>query len=93
MPSRRRSATSAPGELLLLLSDGDARTRADVVAETGLPRAAVSAQLDLLAATGLVVRRDDAPPRAAAPPPASPSIRAPAACSRSTSAPRTPRSP
>jgi len=61
MPTRRRSATSAQGELLLLLSDGDARTRADVVAETGLPRAAVSAQLDLLAATGLVVRRDDAP--------------------------------
>ncbi|MCJ1672045.1 ROK family protein [Rathayibacter sp. VKM Ac-2929] len=61
MSPRRRSSISAVGELLLLLADGAARTRADVVAETGLPRAAVSAQLDALIATGLVARRDDAP--------------------------------
>lgn len=61
MPPRRRAAVSAAGELLLLLSDGGARTRADVVAETGLPRAAVSAQLDALSITGLIARRDDAP--------------------------------
>lgn len=52
---------SAAGELLLLLSDGVARTRADVAAETGAHRAAVSAQLDALTDAGLVVRRDDAP--------------------------------
>ncbi|NQX04644.1 ROK family protein [Rathayibacter sp. VKM Ac-2856] len=61
MSPRRRSPISAVGELLLLLADGAPRTRADVVAETGLPRAAVSAQLDALIATGLVARRDDAP--------------------------------
>ncbi|NRG41516.1 ROK family protein [Rathayibacter sp. VKM Ac-2835] len=61
MSPRRRSSISAVGELLLLLSDGAPRTRADVVAETGLPRAAVSSQLDALIATGLVARRDDAP--------------------------------
>ncbi|MCJ1701275.1 ROK family protein [Rathayibacter festucae] len=61
MSPRRRSSISAVGELLLLLADGAPRTRADVVAETGLPRAAVSAQLDTLIATGLVARRDDAP--------------------------------
>ncbi|QHC68398.1 ROK family protein [Rathayibacter sp. VKM Ac-2759] len=61
MPPRRRPALSATGELLLLLSDGAARTRADVAAETGAHRAAVSAQLDALAGSGLVVRRDDAP--------------------------------
>ncbi|NQX16237.1 ROK family protein [Rathayibacter sp. VKM Ac-2857] len=61
MSPRRRSSISAVGELLLLLSDGAARTRGDVVTETGLPRAAVSAQLDALIATGLVARRDDAP--------------------------------
>lgn len=47
--------------MLLLLADGGARTRADVVTEMGLPRAAVSAQLDVLTASGLVARRDDAP--------------------------------
>ena len=61
MSPRRRSSITAVGELLLLLADGAPRTRADVVAETGLPRAAVSAQLDTLTATGLVARRDDAP--------------------------------
>ena len=61
MSPRRRSSISEVGELLLLLADGAARTRADVVAETGMPRAAVSAQLDTLTATGLVARRDDAP--------------------------------
>ncbi|QHC57926.1 ROK family protein [Rathayibacter sp. VKM Ac-2760] len=61
MSPRRRSPISPVGELLLLLADGAARTRADVVAETGSPRAAVSAQLDTLIATGLVARRDDAP--------------------------------
>lgn len=61
MSPRRRSTVSAEGELLLLLADGDPRTRADLVAETGLPRAAVSAQLDVLIASGLVARRDHAP--------------------------------
>ncbi|SMH45617.1 glucokinase [Rathayibacter oskolensis] len=61
MPPRRRPAVSAAGELLLLLSDGVARTRADVAAETGAHRAAVSTQLDALTDSGLVVRRDDAP--------------------------------
>ncbi|KQQ03783.1 MULTISPECIES: ROK family protein [unclassified Rathayibacter] len=61
MPLRRRPAVSAAGGLLLLLSDGVARTRADVAAETGAHRAAVSAQLDALTSSGLVARRDDAP--------------------------------
>ncbi|PPI00320.1 sugar kinase [Rathayibacter sp. AY1D1] len=61
MSPRRRITVSAVGELLLLLADGAPRTRADVVAETGLPRAAVSAQLDVLTASGLVARQDDAP--------------------------------
>lgn len=61
MSPLRRSAVSAVGELLLLLADGAPRTRADLVSETGLPRAAVSAQLDALAASGLIARRNDAP--------------------------------
>lgn len=61
MSLRRRSCVSAVGDLLLLLADGAARTRADLLAETGLPRAAISAQLDALIASGLVTRRDDAP--------------------------------
>lgn len=61
MSPLRRSAVSAVGELLLLLADGAPRTRADLVGEAGLPRAAVSAQLDALAASGLIARRDDAP--------------------------------
>lgn len=61
MSPRRRITVSAVGELLLLLADRAPRTRADVVAETGLPRAAVSAQLDVLTASGLVARQDDAP--------------------------------
>ncbi|MEJ2853075.1 MULTISPECIES: ROK family transcriptional regulator [unclassified Saccharothrix] len=45
---------ASPAALLRLLMDGRPRTRADIVAETGLARSTVRARLDLLMAAGLV---------------------------------------
>ena len=51
------SPTATPGELLRLLRDGQSRTRAELVAETGLARSTVRARLDALVDAGLVSDR------------------------------------
>ncbi|MFC7617779.1 ROK family protein [Actinokineospora soli] len=51
------SPTATPGELLRLLRDGQSRTRAELVAETGLARSTVRARLDALVDAGLVTDR------------------------------------
>ncbi|MGW5053125.1 ROK family protein [Actinokineospora sp. NPDC004072] len=51
------SPSASPGELLRLLRDGQARTRAELVAETGLARSTVRARLDSLVDAGLVTDR------------------------------------
>ncbi|MBO9625273.1 MAG: ROK family transcriptional regulator [Microbacterium sp.] len=53
----RLSASAAPGagDILQLLLDGQARTKADLVHLTGLARSTVSSRVDALLASGLVV--------------------------------------
>ncbi|MGX7827558.1 ROK family protein [Actinokineospora sp. 24-640] len=51
------SPSASPGELLRLLRDGQARTRAELVSETGLARSTVRARLDSLVDAGLVTDR------------------------------------
>lgn len=51
------SPTATPGELLRLLRDGQSRSRAELVAETGLARSTVRARLDALVDAGLVTDR------------------------------------
>ncbi|GGS24090.1 ROK family transcriptional regulator [Actinokineospora fastidiosa] len=51
------SPSASPGELLRLLRDGQARTRAELVTETGLARSTVRARLDSLVDAGLVTDR------------------------------------
>ncbi|MFC5290583.1 ROK family protein [Actinokineospora guangxiensis] len=51
------SPSATPGELLRLLRDGQSRTRAELVAETGLARSTVRARLDALVDAGLVSDR------------------------------------
>ncbi|MEU3457464.1 ROK family transcriptional regulator [Micromonospora sp. NPDC006766] len=56
------AAPTSPGELLQLLRDGQARTRAELAAETGLARSTVRLRLDALMDAGLVAGRgNDAP--------------------------------
>ena len=54
MNNPRGSDSGSPAALLRLLLDGRPRTRAEIVAETGLARSTVRARLDLLLAAGLV---------------------------------------
>lgn len=56
-PTRDRTlpgTETGPGGLLQLLRDGRARTRADLVAETGQSRSTIATRVDALLATGLV---------------------------------------
>jgi predicted NBD/HSP70 family sugar kinase len=50
---------SSAGEVLQLVRDGEARTRADVARLTGLSRSAVAARVDELAVAGLLAERAD----------------------------------
>lgn len=61
MSTRIRTAPTAVGDLLRVLSDGHPRTRALLVEETGFPRAAVSSRVDILIDSGFVVHYEPAP--------------------------------
>ncbi len=52
---RMRAAGPGPGDVLAALLDGTPRTRAEIAERTGLSRSTVSARVDALLSTGLLV--------------------------------------
>ncbi|MFD1717572.1 ROK family protein [Georgenia deserti] len=59
---------SGAGELLQLLLDGQARTRAEIAAHTGQSRSTIASRLDTLMATGLVTPTGEATSTGGRPP-------------------------
>jgi predicted NBD/HSP70 family sugar kinase len=66
-PSPSQTSASA-GRILQLIRDGQATTRTDLIAATGMARSTVSQRIDALVALGLVVERDDGPSTGGRPP-------------------------
>lgn len=60
--------TAGTAAVLHLLRDGRPRTRAELVAETGLGRSTVAERIDTLLASGLLVQTDNAPSTGGRPP-------------------------
>ncbi|MFJ3956664.1 ROK family protein [Arthrobacter sp. NPDC090010] len=61
-------APSGPGQLLQLLRDGEARTRAEIMELTGLARTTVVSRLDALLSTGLIAAAGEAASSGGRPP-------------------------
>ena len=71
MVDSSRSALAVPpgaGELLQLLRDGQARTKAELAAHTGLARSTVSGRVDVLLAAGLITPAGEAASTGGRPP-------------------------
>ncbi|NLA09145.1 MAG: ROK family transcriptional regulator [Microbacteriaceae bacterium] len=68
--SPRSALSGAPGagELLQLLRDGQARTKAELAAHTGLARSTVSGRVDVLLAAGLIAPAGEAASTGGRPP-------------------------
>lgn len=62
------ATTESPGELLALIRDGRARTRAELARLTGMSRSTVTQRIDALLATNLVYEAGEAPSSGGRPP-------------------------
>ena len=83
------SSSPGAGALLRLIRDGQASTRAELVALTGLARSTVAQRMDALLSQQLVVPAGGSVSTGGRPPQISPSTATPAWCSPPTSAPPT----
>lgn len=61
-------ATGTPGDLLRLIRSGEATTRAELGARTGLARSTIAQRIESLAATGLIKEIGEAPSTGGRPP-------------------------
>ena len=61
-------ATGTPGDLLRIIRSGEATTRAELAARTGLARSTIAQRIDSLAAHGLIREMGEAPSTGGRPP-------------------------
>ena len=66
--SRTSPRSSGTGEIFQLLRDGRQRTRAELIALTGLARSTIGARIDLLLETGLIAPAGEASSTGGRPP-------------------------